>query len=90
MLARTKTIAWAAAALLPVGALPWGAWAQEPGQSEAEARPPAREEPDTREAPREGASPAPGAEDLPDVEDDVFIPTEEIPADEEITFPVNI
>lgn len=40
-----------------------------------ETAPPPAEEPEPR--------PAPGT-------DDVFIPTEEIPVDEEVTFPVNI
>ena len=47
----------------------------------AEREPPADEAPEPRETPD-----APPAE----IDDEVFIPTEEIPADAEVTFPVNI
>jgi hypothetical protein len=40
--------------------------------------------------PREDARPAPPAEDADAGTDDVFIPTEELAADEEVTFPVDI
>lgn len=51
---------------------------QEPEQTEA---PPAEDTPETPETPETPAPP---------VSDDVFIPSEEVQADEELAFPVNI
>ena len=45
----------------------------------AETRPPASQD-----------DAAPPALPLPDADDDVFVPSEELPADEEVTFPVDI
>jgi len=80
-------VAFIALAQEQSGTPPQGAAA--PGQSPAEAAPaPADESGDVKPgqdaAPQAGQSPAPGSED------DEFIPSEEIPADEEVTFPVNI
>lgn len=64
-----------------LGALSLGALAQDDAE-EAPPPPPATEEGGQSEnaEPREAGGDA----------DDVFIPSEEIPADEEVTFPVNI
>src|SRR5690606_17695965 len=81
---RSNLPARGAAALLAALLVAFGAAAQDGGDREAAsqpAEPPATEgtEPDAAEPPGRGADP-----------DDVFVPSEEIGADEEVTFPVDI
>jgi len=72
------------AALLAAGAA-FAAWAQ----NEAPADPaPAEEASESREA--TPAGPIPDENRLPPTSDDEFIPSEELQADEEVTFPVDI
>jgi hypothetical protein len=70
------------AAILPMLALSWSSSGQESEAPSAEAAP--------ADAPPAASAEAPPA--APDTRplDEIFIPTQEIGADEEVTFPVNI
>lgn len=67
--------------------LGWPAAAQETPPAPAETRPTPTETPSNAE---EDASNAPSSPRRPIGDEDVFIPSEEIAADEEVTFPVDI
>ncbi|HEX6996630.1 MAG TPA: hypothetical protein VF322_00710 [Gammaproteobacteria bacterium] len=82
-----RSIGWSAG-LLVLAALAELALGQEGGEQTREEQAPAP--PASSEESRASAPPPEAGTERPKPSDDVFIPTEEIAADEEIIFPVDI